>query len=176
MKRSYYALCLIPFVLTAIVAGFLIVGLVGEVEGMQRGVVPGTVDVTLEPGEYAVFAETRSKLGGVIYEADTFSLRCTLTSAAGTPVLLETPVATTSYTFGDYSGTSIHKVDLASRGTYKLACQSDTTPRIVVAVGHGIGGKLVTALVLFFAGCVASIIGFVMMYRRRKQWLAARRG
>jgi len=175
MRRAYYLICLVPFVLTAIIAGTLVLGMAGEVEKMQRGLVPGSVNVTLDPGDYVIYAERKSKLGGVPYSADNVSLRCTVTSAAGVPVLIESPSATTEYSFGDYAGTSIHTVSIAGGGAYKIDCQSETTPRVVVAIGHGIGTKLVTALALFFAGCVASVIGFVMMYRRRKQWLAAQR-
>lgn len=115
-------------------------------------VVPGEAKLPLDrTGAYTIFHEPRSVVAGTLYYAkDISGLTVSLRSvASGRGVALAHPRATTGYTFGGRSGTSILSFEIAEPGEYSLTAgyaDGRADPRTVVAVGQGVVGNLFTAI------------------------------
>lgn len=174
VSRRWYLLGLIPFVICSIISGFLVNTMISDVEAMQRVVVPGEGTVQLTGGDWTAFGETTSKVNGIVYDGSSFRVTCTLLGASGASLHLETPTGKTRYSFGDYKGSAVYHFTVAEPGVHRLSCtDAGSGKRAVIAFGQGFAAGLVKALVMFFAGLIASVLGIVMLVRRRRQWLAA---
>jgi hypothetical protein len=153
----------------AVAIGFFM-SLAGQIEGMQRVVVPGEKTFQLLPGDYIVFGESESKVAGTTYRADTFSVACTLTDQSGRAVQLQSVGRThTKYSLGDYSGGSLFELTIPAEGRYTLACTGDQQTKAVLAIGQGIGKSIVTSVLMLLAGLISSGIAVLMLFLRRRK-------
>jgi len=186
--RLWYAVALAAFLAGAAGAAlFLLPRIQALQERLTRVVVPATVDLRLErPGAYTIFHEPQSVVGGTLYHAEVISgLTVALHEAAsGRGLALAQPGATTSYSFGGRSGTSIFDFEIAEPGDYRLSADyadGRSEPRTVLAVGQGVVGGLFGAILgalgiglVGFAAAVA--IAAITFLKRRSALRAAETG
>jgi hypothetical protein len=159
-------LALVPLTIGILVAIKLVFAMLDDIEQMERVIVPGERDLQLDAGEHVLYAESRSVVDGVSYQTGSVSLRCGVRDAAGAEVALDTPNGSTSYAIGGYAGQSMAELHVATAGTYRLTC---TGGPAVVAVGHGIGARLVSVVVVAFAGFGLAVLVVVLVRRRRRK-------
>jgi hypothetical protein len=172
MSRAWYFVTLVPIVIGVALAAVSIAGLVDAVKAMQRVVVPGEGPLTLDAGEYVIYGESESHVGDRVIVNKAFSVRCVVAAADGSQLVISHPSSKSSYTFSGYAGESLFNLSVPTAGSYRLKCDSDSG-EAVLAVGRGIGIKLVMALASGLGGVVAAIVVFVVIYRRRKRLNAA---
>jgi hypothetical protein len=173
MSRAWYLTMLVPAALIVLsVLSFM--RLVDNIEGMQRLVAPGERTLTLERGDYRVFAESESTVDGVAYSNERYSVRCAVT-ANGEPLKLESTTAKITYSMGGYAGRAIFVFTMPAAGTAQLTCTTEDG-KAVVAVGTGVGTSLIAALLTglfgFFGIFGAFTIVFVLRRRSLKRTAA----
>ena len=168
-RRSWlraYAIALVPIALGFAIAGGLMWRLYGRIQDMERLVVPGERDLSLDAGDHVGFLEAHSVVEGVAYANDHFSGSCNQTDATShAPVALSSTTATTSYSLGSFAGRSVFGFTIPHDGTYHLACTGEGPPA-VIAIGDGIGVAIVLAVC---AGLGGFLVGGVMALRIRKR-------
>ena len=181
LSRRWYLLCLVPIAICAPIALFLLKGLMDDVAAMPRFAVPGASTMKLAAGDYTAFAETRTILGGEAVRNDgTWSATCTLADSQGRPVTLDSVGSThTKYALGDYAGSSLWTFTIPGADTYAWTCTSASGDARtgVLAVGQGVGGAVVKAVLVILAGVFSAVAPFLLVFlrrRRAKQMLAAR--
>lgn len=153
----------------AVAIGFFM-SLAGQIEGMQRVVVPGEKTFQLLPGDYILFGEHESKVAGTTYRNDSFRVSCTLADNAGRQVTLSPVGAThTKYSLGDFSGSSMFEITIPAEGVYSLRCTGDESHKAVLAIGQGIGKSIVTSVLMLLAGLISSGIAVLMLFMRRRK-------
>lgn len=176
-SRLWYLLAVA--VLIAALSGmgaFLSSRLSGLGEGLAQVVVPGETELTLDPGSYTIFHESRSMVDGRIFVADDIAgLGVALASAAGAPVALASASISGSYEFAGRSGAAVFNFEIGDPGLYRLSAayrEGVDGPETVLAVGKGFGGDLLVtvmgALALAFGGVgLALAIGWTVFARRQ---------
>lgn len=145
---------------------------------MQRVVVPGTTELALdEPGRYTIYHESRSVMGGRVYDvADVSGLTVELVSAeTGASVPLDAPGANTSYELRGRSGRAVLTFEVGRPGAYRLSADypSGGGPETVLAVGQGLGARIAMtvagAIALGIGSLIlATAIAVVTFFRRRR--------
>jgi len=127
------------------VLGFVgIANSVDDFERVQRG--SGDIQI-VDPGEYVVYSEERTR-----------SIGLTVTSPDGEPVTTNRYLNEITYDFGGRSGTAALTFEARSAGTYTV--QTDTD----VAVGPSIASSLVRTIVFpFVIGGLSVVVGLVML-------------
>jgi hypothetical protein len=166
MSRAWYLTILVPLALCALsVLAFK--RLVHNIDSMQRLVVPGERTLTLERGDYKVFAERESVVDGVAYETDRIAVRCSLDDN-GKPVELRQATGKIQYSMGGYSGRAIFVFTMPAAGTLRLACTSEDG-KAVVAVGTGIGTSIVAAVLTLVFGIIGTVGAFVIVFTLRRR-------
>lgn len=168
MSRAWYLLCLVPLAIGVAIGVVGILGLVDEVEAMDRVVVPGEATLDLAPGDHVVFGETTSRKDGVLYRTASFSVRCGITGPDGAPVAIGSPTGSTSYAVGGYEGASIAEFTVVTAGAHRIACEGDGDPS-VIAIGDGVGGNIAGALLAIFGGFAAALALFLVIWWRRRR-------
>ncbi len=171
-------------VLAAGVVGFALVlflGLSGL--SMQRVVVPGSAELTLEePGRYTIYHESRSVVDGRVYDvADVSGLTVELVSAeTGESVPLDSPGANTTYELRGRSGRGVLTFEVDRPGAYRLSAEypAGGGPETVLAVGKGLGTRIamtVAGVIAIGIGSflLAAAIAVVTFVRRRRAIRAA---
>ena len=166
-------------VLAAGVVGFaliLFLGLSGL--SMQRVVVPGSAELTLEePGRYTIYHESRSVMDGRVYYVDDVSgLTVELVSAeTGESVPLDAPGANTTYDLRGRSGRGVLTFEVDRPGAYRLSADypAGGGPETVLAVGKGLGTRIAMTVVGAIAVGIGSFllaaaIGVITFVRRRR--------
>ncbi len=122
-KWFYLLAAFLPFAGCGATMFQVLTGLGGRLDGLERAVVPGEVEVDLVAGKSTVFYEQKSRVDGVVYQTGELSgLRCGLTDPQGGQVALENPTGSQTYTMGAYAGSSVFELDTPHAGTHKLAC------------------------------------------------------
>lgn len=166
--RIWYLLCFVPLVAAAIAVVVGVKDFFANIEAMQRFVVPGEHTITLGAGDHSVFGESVSFVDGVAYRNPTFRVSCALLAPDGSPVKLDRPTATTTYTGAGYQGESMFELSVPRAGSYRLTCDGDS--KGVLAIGDGPGGLL---LFLGVFGTIAGIfIGgglFTIVFIKRRK-------
>ncbi len=175
MSRAWYLVCLVPIVICSVIAVVLFMRVVGGIEAMPRFVAPGSHTVELVPGNYVAFGESESKIGSTMYRNDSFSVDCTLTGANNAAVALETHSMKTTYSISDYRGSSLYEFTIHTAGSYRWSCTGADDDKAVIAIGTSVGGGILKSILMLFAGLISGAIFFVLLWRRRGQFVRARR-
>ena len=104
----------------------------------------------------------------------------TLESSGGRPVTLSAYDGSLTYSFGGHSGRAFATFDIDEPGTYRLRTETTGVGTGTVAVGRGVGGRLVaTVLGTLLIGAVGLIAGGTTLLvtgirrGRAKRWAAA---
>ena len=146
---------------------------------MTRVVVPGNAELVFDkPGPYMIYHEKKSTVDGRYYASDNVDgLSLGLTAdATGAQVKLVEPKASTSYTIGNRSGTSLYAFTLDQPGRYHLTTNlagGRSDAKAVLAIEQGMFGALLGtifgAISIAFAGlAVAGAIVFAVLWQRSK--------
>jgi hypothetical protein len=159
---------------------FLFEGIGHITDSLTQVVVPGKAELTLNtPGTYTIFLEEQSVVDGQIYSTTEAvnGLKCTVTSQPGEQeITLTRPSASTTYNVGGRSGRSVLQFHIEESGQYELACDypSGTEgPKAVLAVGTGVGARIVRTIGLSFAAifggiiCGGAVVVAVLVMRER---------
>ncbi len=181
---AWYFLALLMMVLGGIAAGvYVMTQLPALGEKLPQVVVPGETTLRLtEPGSYMIFHERESVVDGRVFSSTSLSgLRVRLRNERGDPVTLSSPDMSSTYNLSGRSGVAIFKFEIKQPGAYRLSAAYDdgrTQPRVVLAVGLGFVGGLLTiifgALAMGFAGAIlAVVIAVVVFIKRRRARFAA---
>jgi len=143
--------------------------------------VPGEAVLTLEPGHYTIFHESRSLVDGRIYSGtDVSGLEVSLEPVhAGPALALQQPGMASSYEIGGRAGRSVLAFDVAQPGEYRLVAgypQGEAKSKAVLAVGRetvgGIVSLVLSVIGIIFLGVAIAVLIVVMTYRRRRAALA----
>lgn len=127
---------------------------------------PGTKDFDLsEVGEYTIFYENLSVVGGRLYstgDAVPSGLEIEVVDvSSGEKVDLSSPKGSSSYSFGGRSGRSIAAFAIGHPGTYRMTAwysQRVEGSEVVLAVGHGFFGRVISAVLVSSAALFGSVI------------------
>lgn len=147
----------------AAVAGailWLVTGLVGfanAVDDLQRVPVPGGAVLELGSGRHAVYYESSAG-----EQARIPPLRIVLRPVDGGPaVTVGAYSGSVTYSIGGHAGRSLAGFAIASPGRYRLAVAgpSARSSGAVLAVGRGLGGRLVRAIV----GAIVIFLGGTLL-------------
>jgi hypothetical protein len=165
----------------ALFAVILWKSLSGMDEGLQQIVVPGTTELNLaKPGSYSIFHEYESVVGSRIYSSheNVSGLECSLRSkATGAPVKLSRSTASTRYSYGGRSGVSYLDFRIEQPGVYELSAEYPEGvegPQIVLAVGQGVGLRIVAGVLGSMAvvfGCIGLAVA-IAVYTGVKRYRA----
>lgn len=165
-SRKWY--WLLPALVAAGIANlvFQLASMESDVEGMQRAVMPGSASIALPAGDTTLYLERTSWLNGEVYEVTgSVQVRCRVTDPAGAPVSIERPMSSVSYTTGRYVGVGMFDLHVAAAGTYQLTCEAPS--RLVLAVGRGVGTRILVAVLGTFLGLGLGVAAFVVVLVRR---------
>lgn len=180
-SRWYYGLAaLIAVAGIALSISTMIAGISSMDSEMQQVVVPGNSDLQLSVvGEYTIFYENRSVVDGRIYSTgdDIPGLQIEVKNkTTGIEVDTYTPGGSMSYSFGGRTGRSLLAFNIDQPGTYVLSAgypEGTSGPQVVLAVGHGLAGSIVSRimlpLLLFFGSIAAAAIIAILTYLKRKE-------
>jgi hypothetical protein len=153
-------------------------------KSLTQLVVPGDVELSLaEPGTYTIFLEEKSSIDGRIYNSsgDSISdLQVTVYSGTGQSLQLRGPSISSNYELQGRSGTAVLEFDVNEPGQYRLTgtySDARTKPEVVLAVGAGHMGMLLTGVVgglaVMFGGIAVAIAIIVTVFIRRRRARAA---
>lgn len=142
------------------------------IEGMQRRLMPGTVEIALAAGQTTLYFEDRSIFEGQRVDVDKpVDVRCVMRDQNGKPAPMTKPTANASYSIPNYRGHNVLDVQIPTPGTYTLSCEG--TQNYVLALGAGIGAWIVVAivggLVPGLAGLAIAVLVTVKRYRWRRR-------
>ncbi len=150
--------------------------LFGTLEDMQRVVMPGDAAVKLPAGESAIYFESESKVEGTVYRhSGPVHFDCHLADAHGNALALDHPSGSTHYSVGAYSGEKVFETSAPSEGTYQLVCSTEAAGHFVLAIGSGMGGKIIELVVVSFALMLAGGGLTLLVYLRRRAGAETRR-
>lgn len=169
MSRLWYLVALVPLAIGLGLGALSFLHMIDDIKHMPRVVVPGEQGVELASGDYIVFGESDSIVDGTAYHAEHFSVRCNLTGAAGNAIELRRAAASTHYTIGGFSGTSMFTFTLPAAEHVTLACKTDQDVKAVLAIGRGIGVRVVLAVISLVGGILATVFAMIVVHRRRKR-------
>ena len=183
--RWLYGLAAVIFLAGwALFAVILWTSLSGLDEGLQQVVVPGSAELNLaKPGGYTAFHEYESVVGSRIYSGDRNvpGLECSLKSKpTGASVQLSRSTASTSYSTGGRSGVSFLDFRIDQPGVYEFSAEypnGAAGPEVVLAVGQGVGLRIVTGILGSLAvvfGCIGLSIALAV-YTGVKRYQAGKR-
>jgi len=169
-----------------VVAGFAIFGwtifsgISGIGEDFIQMTAPGTKDLDLsEVGEYTIFYENLSVVGGRLYstgDAVPEGLEIEVVDlSSGEKVDLRSPTGSSTYSFGGRSGRSIAAFVVDHPGAYRMKAQYPPGrggPEVVLAIGSGFFGKVMTVVLISSASLFGSVIiaaAILISAARRRQ-------
>jgi hypothetical protein len=137
-------------------------GVGDAVDELSRVPVPGSAVVTLAAGKNAVYYEGR---GSPAVQLD-------LQRVDGPPVTIGPHRDDTTYDAGGHHGRSIAGFTLEESGDYRLTVRGEAPAGGHVAVGKGVGGKIVSAVVgglgIFFGGLLLCGLLIILTARARR--------
>ncbi|HWN72076.1 MAG TPA: hypothetical protein VNM90_30765 [Haliangium sp.] len=142
-----------------------------RVDGLQRVVMPGAHEVELSPGEYVLYAESRSTVNGTAYLWHGGALQCQLAeSASNQPVPLSGASVNESYSFGSYEGQSMFSFEIPSAGRYRLACDVETGGPMVLSLSHGhVLGSMLYSMLAGFLVAAGGLTMILLTWDKRRQ-------
>ena len=162
-----------------------VTGLTGMAQSLTRVVAPGTFDLNLDkPGQYTVFHEYESVVGGQVYSnpGGLDGLTCTLTDkATGRSIPVVAASASATYSMGSYAGRSVFDFTIPSPGVYTLTAQyagGAAGSQAVLSIGHGFMGSVVGQILklfvaigaLIFSILLSTLIFILTIVRRNLAW------
>ncbi len=168
-RSAWFLLIVVPLGLAGLFVAKFAFGMVDEVRGMARVVVPGSGEVRLEAGSYVVYGETRSVVEDESYFTTSMSMRCNVVdSASGAPVPLESTTGSSSYTMGGFEGRSMFELAVPRAGAYRVTCEGDGGPA-TIAFGRGIGRAIFQLLGAIGGGIAGAVVIAVVIDRMRSK-------
>lgn len=171
----------VPFFLigAGLFAYTLFHGLMHITDSLTQVVVPGSVELNLQPGRYSVFLEEQSTVNGKIYSTTESinGLVCRVSSVQnGTPISIGKPGMSTTYSLNGRSGHAVLEFPIQQNGKYAFACdygENSKGPEVVVAVGSGVGEAIfrtvIRGLASLFGGIGAGVIVILVVVIRRER-------
>jgi hypothetical protein len=176
MSRWWYGLCVAIMVGGPAYGVSQAFALFGDLEHMQRVVMPGSAAVTLPAGESIIYFERESTVDGTVYRVDAaVQFKCHLDGDDGTSLTLDHPSGSTHYSIGAYSGEKLYETSAPHEGTYQLGCSSEATGKFVLAIGQGMGGKIIKLVVVSMGLMLAGGGLTLLVYLRRRAGAEARK-
>jgi hypothetical protein len=150
-----------------------------EIEaGMQRFVVPGTIELTLDQsGVTTIFHEPKSVFEGNYYALENISgLRASVTPAAGGASLpLSAPGGSETYDMGGHAGTAVLAFTAPAPGHYRLTVgysDNRAEPKTVLTVSQGFLGSLLRTvfggIAIGLGAVVAAVAIAVVTFIKRR--------
>ncbi|MBK9178855.1 MAG: hypothetical protein IPM45_04660 [Acidimicrobiales bacterium] len=141
---------------------------VGEVDDLQRVVMPGRATLELDEGSYTIYYEYLSEVGGRPFDTPVVppDLRFTLIGPDGTQVPLALYDGSFTYSDADRAGSAQLTFRAPTSGEYVLTGVDVTerSPDVVIAVGPGLAGTLVRAvLVGLVVGALCEVVALVIL-------------
>jgi hypothetical protein len=181
LGRWYYGLAALIAVagiaisISSMVSGF---GSLGS--DLQQVVVPGNSDLSLSQiGEYTIFYENQTVINGRVYftDEDIPGLQIEVKNkTTGQEVATYPPEGSMSYSFGSRFGRSVLAFNIDRPGIYELSAgypQGGEGPEVVLAVGHGLFGSILSVilypLVIFFGSIAAAAAIVIVTYLKRQE-------
>ncbi len=176
----YYGLAVLIIVLGfAAFTGSIYSGITDAESGLLQMLAPGGADLFLQgPGEYMIFYENNSYMGGKFYSTgeQISGLEIHVREKA-TGLDLATYPANTSFTYslGSRSGRSILAFNIERAGIYQFntSYSGRAGPEVVLAIGKGVVEGLFSSIVISLAAlfgsiAIAAVISFVTYSRRKR--------
>lgn len=170
----WYSLLAIPGALLGIglFVYFLFTGIKAATASLTQVVVPGEIVLNIStPASYTIFLEQPSVVNGKTYAShdSVDALNCQMTEQRAsqtsaespkTPVPLRRPSTTVTYSLGSRSGRSVLEFRANEPASYQLSCgypEGQTGPEAVLAVGTGVGARIVATLMRSFWGLLVGV-------------------
>lgn len=180
-SRWYYGLAALIAVAGIALSISSMVASIGSLgSDLQQAVVPGNGDLQLsEVGEYTIFYENQSVVNGRVYSTgeDIPGLQIEIKNKT-TGMVVETysPKGSFSYSIGGRSGRSVMAFNIEQPGMYELSAgypEGTDGPQVVLAVGHGLAGNIISGIMLpmllFFGSIAAAAIIVIVTYLKRRE-------
>ncbi len=179
--RWYYGLAALIAAAGIALFATSIVSSIGSIGAdFQQVVVPGSGELFLaEAGEYTIFYENRTVANGAVYVTgdDISGLVVEVKNATtGQEIEIYSPGSMMSYSIGSRSGRSLLAFDIDQPGIYRLSAayaQGKQGPEVVLAVGPGISGDIVSGvllpMLLFFGSIALAAAVAVITYQKRRE-------
>jgi hypothetical protein len=183
--------------LVVIAISVIVIGLssaTAAIEGMQRVAMPGHAQVVLPVGPSTLYVENRSKVGERVIDTTVDDVRddddegwnawnraagvaCDLDGPPGSPkVALSERMGHVHYSVEDYAGIAAFDVVVDTGGTYQLTCKSNHDLEFAIAIGAGVGARIVIGLlglIPMLGGIGLLIVTFVRRFRAARRAAAA---
>jgi len=150
-----------------VVLGF--VNFSDSVDALKRVPVGGARMVSLDSGRQGIYYEGPGGEKAVVPP-----LRIVVVPAGGgTPVPVGGYSGSVTYSMDGHAGRSVAGIGIDQAGRYRVAVAGNASPGAVVAIGPGLGHKIVRALVggvvIFVVGMLAAgLLIIATAYRRRR--------
>jgi hypothetical protein len=153
-------------------------------DALTQVVVPGHATLTLKRGKlYTVYYEVHTIVNGKTYNTNAVlsGLQCQVRSLdVGNAVELRPPSnGPTNYSVGSRSGSSLLEFSVAQDGPYDFSCAYEEHVHgrdVVLAVGYGVGFRIVKTVFLVFFGIIGgaalAVFSFFWVYIRRDNAIA----
>ena len=153
-------------------------------DALTQVVVPGHATLTLKHGKvYTVYYEVHGVVNGKTYNTNAVvsGLQCQARSMDGgnTIALRPPPNGPTNYSVGNRSGSSLLEFSVAQDGPYDFSCAYEEHVHgrdVVLAVGYGVGFRIVKTVFLVFFGIIGgaalAVLSFFWVYIRRDNAIA----
>jgi hypothetical protein len=153
-------------------------------DALTQVVVPGQATLTLKHGKlYTVYYEVHTVLNGKTYNTNAVlsGLQCQVRSTDGgnAVALRPPPNGPTTYSVGNRSGSSLLEFSVAQDGPYDFSCAYEEQSQgrdVVLAVGYGVGIRIVKTVFLVFFGIIGgaalAVLSFFWVYIRRDNAIA----
>lgn len=130
---------------------YLVTSLMKVFSGMERIDIPGKAELNLEPGDYTIYWETRSRFSRMPSLSD---LDITIVSKEGDLVLgvSSSGPLRSHYSTMEVVGESVAAISVRQEGTYKVtvaAAAGKTLPQGGIAVGRALGILGLLRLIVF---------------------------
>ena len=135
-------------------------GLEDDVEALQRLDIPGKGVFSLTTGEQSVYYEGE----------DSGNVRFAIAGEDGVEVPIRIHSGEVTYDIAGYSGESLFGYTIDEAGEYRVAARGQVDGQ--VAFGEGIGGKIVSVVLIglaIFFGCLAGSIALFFITRSRRR-------
>jgi hypothetical protein len=183
--RWYYGLAaLIVVAGIALSISSMISGIGGLGSDLQQVVVPGNIDLSLSQiGEYTIFYENQTVVNGRVYLTNEGipGLQIDVKNkTTGQEVATYPPEGSTSYSFGSRFGRSVLAFNIDRPGIYELSAgypKGVEGPEVVLAVGHGLFGSILSSVVyplVIFFGSIAAAAAIAIVTHLKRQEAAKR--
>ena len=138
------------------------------IEGMQRRLMPGSVEIALASGRTTLYLEEHSIFDGQVVDTPPFDVKCTCIDISGHPAPIGKPADNVRYSIDHFAGPDVADIMIPTPGTYVLACEGSQP--YVLAVGAGIGNWKIVGIV---GGMVPGIAGLtlgILTVVKRGRW------